>query len=92
MEGYEFTLERVWERIRFYPKWLNVAPVTTITYSTSGSKSSRAESSFDVSDAHTNIDLNAGSDAFTDEDVSDAHINIDINAGSDAHHKFSLVV
>ena len=71
------TLE-ILEQIKFDPKWLNVAPVTTRTNVTpvtvrtnsiSGSKKSRAESSHDVSDAHINIDLNAGLDTFPDAEV-----------------------
>ena len=62
-------IERVWQRIRFDPKWWNVASVIACTNSTSGSKRSRAESSHDVSDAHVNIDLNAGSDTFAEDDI-----------------------
>ena len=69
-EGHEFILERVWERVRNDPKWLSVTPVQTrrtVSNSTSGSKRSRGESSHDVSDAHVNIDLNAGS--FAEDDT-----------------------
>ena len=69
-EGHEFTLERVWERVRNDQKWLGVEPVQprrTVSNSTSASKRSRGESSHDVSDAHVNIDLNAGS--FAEDDI-----------------------
>ncbi|KAL7582103.1 hypothetical protein Lser_V15G44129 [Lactuca serriola] len=55
--GYVFDFEKSWELLREDPKW-NKTP----TSSEVQSKRSRNSSSVDVSDARTNIDLNADDD------------------------------
>jgi len=55
----EFQYERVWEVLRRDPKWTRVPTFEEHVSQDSGSKRSRTSGSRDVSDAHTNFDLNA---------------------------------
>ncbi|XP_023747506.1 uncharacterized protein LOC111895662 [Lactuca sativa] len=60
--GHVFDFEKSWELLRANPKWNK-----TSTSSEVQSKRSRNSSSIDVSDARTNIDLNADDDEIPDD-------------------------
>ncbi|KAL7593098.1 hypothetical protein Lser_V15G35524 [Lactuca serriola] len=60
--GHIFEYEKVWEIVRKDPKWIKMP-----TSSEQQSKRSRGSGSFDVSDGHTNIDLNADTDEIPNE-------------------------